>query len=147
VRKCILFQTMLVKKMNQHACIPTRASPGAAGYDLYSSETITIQPNSKALIPTGVSVALPEGTYGRIAPRSGMSWKHHTDVGAGVIDRDYRGEVKVILFNLGSAPVFIDSGQRIAQLIVTKIETPLVEIVDDLDKTERDSGGFGSTGK
>ena len=138
---------MLVKKLNPYSCVPTRSSSGAAGYDLYSSDSATIKPGEKALISTGISVALPEGTYGRIAPRSGMSWKYHTDVGAGVIDRDYRGEIKVILFNLGTSNVYIDAGQRVAQLIITRIETPDVKVVDDLDQTVRDCKGFGSSGK
>jgi dUTP pyrophosphatase len=102
------------------------------------------------LIKTGISVAVPNGTYGRIAPRSGLALKNGIDVMAGVIDADYRGDVGVILVNLGSSPFTINPGDRIAQLILEKIEynTSVQEIgeADDLSPTSRGANGFGSTG-
>jgi len=91
-------------------------------------------------------MAIPVGCYGRIAPRSGLAFKSSIDVGAGVIDPDYRGEVKVLLFNLGNCDFKAEAGTRIAQLIIERCETPPVVEVDSLDDTERGAGGFGSTG-
>ncbi|GFS46502.1 similar to DUTP-PYROPHOSPHATASE-LIKE 1 [Actinidia rufa] len=100
----------------------------------------------KTLVPTDLSIAIPEGTYARIAPRSGLAWKHSIDVGAGVIDADYRGPIGVILFNNSDVDFEIKARDRIAQLIIQVIVTPNVEEIDDLDSTARGSGGFGSTG-
>jgi dUTP pyrophosphatase len=91
---------LLCKRLSENAKLPTRGSSHAAGYDLYSAQEVTIAAEGKALVKTDIAVAIPEGHYGRVAPRSGLAWKHHIDCGAGVIDRDYRGNVGVILFNL-----------------------------------------------
>jgi dUTP pyrophosphatase len=114
---------------------------------VFSAQEVTIAAEGKALVKTDIAVAIPEGHYGRVAPRSGLAWKHHIDCGAGVIDRDYRGNVGVILFNLAKQEFKIKQGDRIAQLILEKISTPPVVEVEDLDKTDRGSGGFGSTGR
>lgn len=90
---------LLVKRLNAKAYLPTKGSEQAAGYDLYSVEQLTVGAKQKALISTGISMAIPQGNYGRVAPRSGLSVKNFIDVGAGVVDSDYRGEVKVLLFN------------------------------------------------
>ncbi|WVR03213.1 hypothetical protein IAU60_000204 [Kwoniella sp. DSM 27419] len=138
--------TLLVKRLSSEATIPTRGSPLSAGYDLYSAESTTIPARGKALVDLQLSIAVPEGTYGRIAPRSGLAAKHSIDTGAGVIDADYRGPVKVLLFNLGENDFAVSKGDRIAQLILERIiMAPIVE-VDDLEATTRGSGGFGSTG-
>eukprot|EP00951_Prasinocladus_malaysianus_P024173 scaffold207938_cov39-Prasinocladus_malaysianus.AAC.1 len=100
----------------------------------------------KAMIKTGISIAIPPGTYARVAPRSGLAWKHSIDTGAGVVDEDYRGEVNVILFNFSDNDFPVKQGDRIAQLILERICTPEVEEVQDLDNTSRGGGGFGSTG-
>ena len=92
-------------------------------------------------------MALPEGTYGRVAPRSGLAVKHGIDTGAGVVDADYRGELGVVLFNNSDEDYTISEGERIAQLVVEKIWTGDITVVDSLDDTTRSSGGFGSTGK
>jgi len=118
----------------------------AAGYDLSSAEDIVIPAHSQRVVPTGLSIAVPVGCYGRIAPRSGLAVKHFIDVGAGVIDADYRGAVGVVLFNFSNVEFAIKRGDRIAQLILERIETPEVVVTDDLDATERAAGGFGSTG-
>ncbi|KAF3638228.1 deoxyuridine 5'-triphosphate nucleotidohydrolase [Capsicum chacoense] len=135
-----------VKKLSENAVLPSRASPLSAGYDLSSAVETKVPAKGKALVPTDLTIAVPQGTYARIAPRSGLAWKHSIDVGAGVIDADYRGPVGVVLFNHSEVDFEVKAGDRIAQLIVQKIVTPDVEKVDDLDSTVRGSGGFGSTG-
>ncbi|XP_010539067.1 PREDICTED: deoxyuridine 5'-triphosphate nucleotidohydrolase [Tarenaya hassleriana] len=135
-----------VKKLSDKAVVPKRASPLSAGYDLSSAMETKVPARGKALVPTDLSIAVPEGTYARIAPRSGLAWKHSIDVGAGVIDADYRGPVGVILFNHSDVDFEVKSGDRIAQLIIEKIVTPEVMEVEDLDSTVRGEGGFGSTG-
>ncbi|KAL3481175.1 dUTPase-like protein [Aspergillus californicus] len=138
--------SLLVKKLTSSATAPTRGSAFAAGYDLYSAKEITIPAKGKALVDTGLAIAVPEGTYGRIAPRSGLASKHFIDTGAGVIDADYRGEVKVLLFNFSDVDFTIKEGDRVAQLILERIYTPEVMIVEELAESVRGAGGFGSTG-
>ncbi|WCJ35165.1 Deoxyuridine 5'-triphosphate nucleotidohydrolase [Euphorbia peplus] len=135
-----------VKKLSENAVLPSRGSPLSAGYDLSSAIETKVSARGKSLVPTDLSIAVPEGTYARIAPRSGLAWKHSIDVGAGVIDADYRGPVGVILFNHSDIDFEVKKGDRIAQLIIEKIMTPDVVEVEDLDKTVRGGGGFGSTG-
>ncbi|KAG6406417.1 hypothetical protein SASPL_134017 [Salvia splendens] len=135
-----------VKRLSEKAILPSRGSPLSAGYDLSSAVETKVPARGKTLVPTDLSVAVPEGTYARIAPRSGLAWKHSIDVGAGVVDADYRGPVGVILFNHSDADFEVKAGDRIAQLIIEQIVTPEVAEVDDLDSTARGSGGFGSTG-
>lgn len=125
---------------------PTRGSVLAAGYDIYSSEDTSIPARGKAMVSTGISIAVPPGTYGRVAPRSGLAAKHSIDTGAGVIDADYRGEVKVILFNFSDVDFAIKEGDRIAQLVIERIYTPDVVVVEKLEESVRGVGGFGSTG-
>ncbi|XP_063650156.1 deoxyuridine 5'-triphosphate nucleotidohydrolase, mitochondrial isoform X1 [Pan troglodytes] len=134
-------------RLSEHATAPTRGSARAAGYDLYSAYDYTIPPMEKAVVKTDIQIALPSGCYGRVAPRSGLAAKHFIDVGAGVIDEDYRGNVGVVLFNFGKEKFEVKKGDRIAQLICERIFYPEIEEVQDLDDTERGSGGFGSTGK
>ncbi|KAI0034102.1 dUTPase-like protein [Vararia minispora EC-137] len=138
--------SLLIKRLSAKARLPTRGSALAAGYDLYSAEEKIVPARGKALVDTQISIAVPTGTYGRVAPRSGLASKFMIDAGAGVIDADYRGVVYVLLFNLSDKDFFIKEGDRIAQLIIEKIETPEVLEVDDLDSTARGAGGFGSTG-
>ncbi|XP_032615567.1 deoxyuridine 5'-triphosphate nucleotidohydrolase, mitochondrial-like [Hylobates moloch] len=118
-----------------------------AGYDLYSAYDYTILPMEKALVKTDIQIAFPSGCYGRVASRSGLAAKHFIDVGAGVIDEDYKGNVGVVLFNFGKEKFEVKKGDRIAQLICERIFCPEIEEVQALDDTERGSGGFGSTGK
>lgn len=135
-----------VKKHSDLAQLPSRGSLGAAGYDLFASKETIIKAKDKAIVPTDISIKLPFGTYGRIAPRSGLAVKHFLDVGAGVIDSDYRGLIGVVMFNFGDEDYNVKVGDRIAQLVVEKIETPTVVEVEDLDLTTRGQGGYGSTG-
>ena len=138
--------TLQIKRLTLDAILPTRASPGSVGYDLYSLHDMVIQPSSREIISTGVCATVPSGCYGRIAPRSGLSVKYGIHVGAGVIDPDYTGELKVCLFNLGSVSFEIKKGDRIAQLILEKCLTPLIDEVTELKKTMRANRGFGSSG-
>ncbi|GEM12793.1 DUTPase Dut [Rhodotorula toruloides] len=138
--------SFLVQRLSDSAKVPTRGSALAAGYDLYSAEDKTVPAQGKALISTGIAIAVPEGTYGRVAPRSGLASKHMIDTGAGVIDADYRGEVKVLLFNHAREDFQISTGDRIAQLILERIVTPEPLEVASLTETARGAGGFGSTG-
>jgi dUTP pyrophosphatase len=137
-----------VTKMVPHATLPTRATAAAAGYDLFSTDNYVVLPGRRVVVSTGVSVSLPPGCYGRIAPRSGLAVKHGLDTLAGVIDPDYTGEVKVVLQNLDPQPFVIRPGYRIAQLILEQCVTPeVVEVPSECTAlTDRGAAGFGSTG-
>lgn len=136
-----------VKRLTDDAKLPTRATPDSAGLDLYSSHNVTIPAGQRALVKTDLQVAIPKGCYGRIAPRSGLALKHGLDVGAGVVDADYRGPLGVVMFNLGHEDFRVAVGDRVAQLICEKIEVPeIVECPGGLGETLRGEGGFGSTG-
>ena len=135
-----------VKKLSSNATFPTRGSLYAAGLDLSSAEAGTIEARGKAIIKTDLAISLPPGTYGRVAPRSGLAAKFSIDVGAGVIDADYRGNVGVILFNHSDSAFHYSVGDRIAQLVVEKISMPVAFEVQELEDTQRGQGGFGSTG-
>ena len=126
--------------------MPTRGSVLAAGLDIYVIEDLTIQPGARALGRTGLAVAIPEGYYGRVAPRSGLASKQGLDVLAGVIDADYRGEIGCLLYNAGSETIHLAAQSKICQLIIEKIITPEAVWADDISDTERGNGGFGSTG-
>jgi len=135
-----------VKKLSPNGRVPERASKGAAGYDIFSAVDSQIPARSKALVPTDIAISIPNGLYGRIAPRSGLAVKHSIDVGAGVIDSDYRGNIGIVLFNHSDSNFEIKKGDRIAQMILEPIAIlPVIES-EDLDDTARGSGGFGSTG-
>ena len=138
--------SLLVKALNSNAKIPSRGSSKAAGYDLSSAENAIVPARGRKMIKTGIAIGIPQGHYGRVAPRSGLTLKNGIDVGAGVIDEDYRGEVCVILFNHSDEDFIVNIGDRIAQLILEKISTPDVEVVNSLESTEREFSGFGSTG-
>jgi len=134
-------------KLSTNAKAPTRGSKLAAGYDLYSAYEYEIPPMGKVIAKTDIQIQLPNGCYGRIAPRSGLAANHHIDIGAGVVDQDYRGNVGVVMFNHSQTAFKVSQGDRIAQLICEKIFYPDLEEVDNLEATERGDGGFGSTGK
>lgn len=147
-KPCLDLHSLLqVKKLSPDAQLPKRGSEHAAGYDLSSSVDCTVPAHGKALVKTGLSLAIPSGHYGRVAPRSGLAAKHFIDVGAGVIDCDYRGELHVLLFNFNDTPFEVKKGDRIAQLVLEQISTPDVVEVEELTETVRGAGGFGSTGK
>lgn len=134
-----------IKLFSENAQVPRRQTDGAVGYDLHSAEDTIVPARGVAVVGTGVGVRLPEGTYGRVAPRSGLSVKGIA-VGAGVVDRDWTGPVGVVLYNLTDAPFEVRIGHRIAQLILERAETPDVVVLQDLEDTERGAKGFGSTG-
>lgn len=136
-----------VKLLSQNARLPTKGSADAAGYDLYAAAEVAIPPASKALIPTDIAVSMPEGVYGRIAARSSVAAKYHVDVGAGVIDRDYRGNLKILLFNHSKENFLIRKGDRVAQLILEKYFAAPIRQVARLEDTVRNNGGFGSSDK
>lgn len=138
--------SLRVRVLNSKATVPTRGSEASAGLDLYASEPLTLKAHGRGVVKTGISVAVPTGTYGRVAPRSGLAVNHGIDTGAGVIDADYRGEVCVALFNHGDEDYTIRAGDRVAQLIIEKIWMGNVMVVETLDDTARAAGGFGSTG-
>lgn len=129
---------------------PRRATAGAAGYDLVAAnpEPISLLPGRRAKIPTGVALAIPPGYEGSVRPRSGLALKHGVTClnAPGTIDSDYRGEVGVILINLGEEPFEVRRGMRVAQLVIGPVATPSFVEVDALPGTDRGSGGFGSTG-
>ena len=165
-----------VKLHSPNARIPTRGSKDAAGYDLYSVDKLIIPPHTHSCVATGISIAMPDRVcqtlpvlplgmtrdflvhhytlkpYWRIAPRSGLAAKHSIDVGAGVVDLDFRGEIKVVLFNHSDVNFEVNVSDRIAQIIPTVAIYPVmndgefVEVVGELSETERGSAGFGSTG-
>uniref|UniRef100_A0A8D0H5T1 Deoxyuridine 5'-triphosphate nucleotidohydrolase n=1 Tax=Sphenodon punctatus TaxID=8508 RepID=A0A8D0H5T1_SPHPU len=116
-------------KLSENAVTPSRGSARAAGYDLYSAYNLEIPAMEKAVVKTDLQISLPPGCYGRVAPRSGLAAKHFIDVGAGVIDEDYRGNVGVVLFNFGKEAFIVKKGDRIAQLICERIYYPELEEV------------------
>ena len=136
-----------VVKLSRNAVTPTRGSGRAAGYDLYSARGTEIPARGKALVETDLQVRVPKGTYGRVAPRSGLAWNNHIDIGAGVVDEDYRGALRVVMFNHAEIPFTVEKGDRVAQLVCQKVCYPEIELRENLDETERGNAGFGSTGK
>lgn len=136
-----------VKQLRSAARLPARATNWAAGADLHCAEAFTLQPGERTLAPTGLAIEIPLGFYGRVAPRSGLAVRHGVDTLAGIIDADYRGELKVALINLGGEPVSFDVGERIAQLIIEQAAICDFVWSEELSETERAEGGFGSTGK
>jgi len=136
--------TLQVVLANRHAQLPQRATAGAAGYDLCAAEAGTIAAWSHGVVSTGVAVRVPDGCYGRIAPRSSLAARGLL-VNAGVVDQDYTGVLRVVLHNAASAEYTYAIGDRIAQLVLERIATPPVVQVAELPATARAAGGFGST--
>ena len=135
-----------VKKLAPAATLPRRASPGAAGYDLCASEAATIPAGCRKIVKTDLGIAIPPRHYGRVAPRSGLSFKYGIDIGAGVIDPDYTGPLGIVMVNNGTLPFDVKVGDRVAQLLLERVSVPAVEEVQELEATERGAKGFGSTG-
>jgi dUTP pyrophosphatase len=133
--------------MTEYALTPTKESPKAAGFDLRSAYDVIVPAKGKELIETDLQIQLPEGCYGRIASRSGLALHHRIDVGAGVRDEDYRGNVGVIFLNHSEIPFVIFRGDRIAQFICQKMYYREAEEVNKLEDTSPGTGGFGSTGR
>lgn len=129
--------------------LPEYATPASAGVDLRASEARVIPPGGRALVPTGLRIALPEGYEAQVRPRSGLPLKHGVTLpnSPGTIDADYRGEIGVILMNLGQEPFVVEPGDRIAQMVVAPVVRVAWSEAEALDATERGEGGFGSTGR
>lgn len=145
---------LYIKKLHPNAKIPTRGNPTDAGLDLYSVENGVVPPRGKVIVPTGIAIKMeiPVKYTGfalcmQIMSRSGLSAKHSIEKGAGLIDQDYRGEIKIILFNHSDQEYEYKIGDRIAQAMITPVLIPEIIEVDELDETNRGVGGFGSTGK
>lgn len=140
-----------VKKLDPKAILPTYGSAQAAGADLYAclEAPVTIAPGETAWIPTGLALEVPEGCAGLIYARSSMGVKRGLAPAnkVGVIDSDYRGEIRVVLLNHGKTTQVVEHGERVAQFLITPVLTPAYEEVTDLTDTQRGAGGFGSTGK
>ena len=130
--------------------LPSYQSDGSSGLDLRAAvnKALTLQPGDIELVPTGLSISLPEGYEAQIRPRSGLALKHGLAFvnAPGTIDADYRGEIGVIAINLGKKPLTIKRGERIAQMVIQKVSRAIVEEVDELDTTQRGEGGFGHSG-
>jgi dUTP pyrophosphatase len=141
-----IMDVLYFKRLDPNATLPTRGSASSAGLDLFCLEDLSIGPAKRTVARTGLSVAIPEGFYGRVAPRSGLAVKHGLDVLAGVIDSDYRGELLCALYNTGDTAISLPAGSKICQLIIEKIATPTAAWSDELSETARGAGGFGSTG-
>ena len=135
---------MKIKKTSSNAIVPKTQTSGAIGLDLHANEEVIMEKGQRKLVPTGIAMEVPKGHCPRIAPRSGLSLKG-IDIGAGVIDPDYRGEIKALVINNGNTDYKISKQDRIAQVVVEKAVVPEVKEVKELGKTERDGKGFGST--
>jgi|APSaa5957512535_1039671.scaffolds.fasta_scaffold29933_1 dUTP pyrophosphatase len=139
--------TVLIKKLNENAKLPVYAHQGDAGMDFFSSESLTIKSKQRALVSTGISMAIPNGFVGLIWDKSGLAAKQGLTALGGVIDSGYRGEIKIIIYNTNDQDYQIEAGQKIAQMLIQKIESPqLVQTTDFDQDTSRGEGGFGSTG-
>jgi len=137
-----------VKKLSKDAIVPSYAHSGDSGMDLFANEAAELQPGERKLVRTGIAVAVPKGFEAQVRPKSGIALKDGISVlnTPGTVDSGYRGEVGVILINLGSKAQKIEKGKKIAQMIISRVEEASVEVVEELDETRRGSGGFGSTG-
>lgn len=147
------------KLLTETATLPTRGSAQAAGLDMYFDlqgqmpgmnvvgVSFTVEPGERAVLKTGVSMAIPDGFYGQIAPRSGLAVKQGLEILAGVIDSDYRGEIMIAVLNSGSEPIQFKKGDRVAQMLILPVSNIVPEQVEELVDTDRGDGKFGSTGK
>ncbi|MEA2331238.1 MAG: dUTP pyrophosphatase [Thermoleophilaceae bacterium] len=142
--------TLRFRRLSGSARPPAQAHDGDAGYDLHAAEAVTLGPGERASVGTGIAIAIPPGQAGLVVPRSGLAARHGISVvnSPGLIDSGYRGEVRVLLLNTDTAEPFeVAPGDRIAQLVLVRVEAPQLEEALELDDTARGSGGFGSTGR
>lgn len=146
-KKGVIKLKTLKIKLDSGAFMPTRAYPSDAGLDLYSMQDVTVWPMDNAVIDTGVHVQIPEGYFGQLTSKSGLMAKDNV-TSTGTIDSSYRGSIKAVLFNHDqNKPFEVQRGQKVTQLVILPCETPALEVVDELDKTDRADNGFGSTGR
>jgi dUTP pyrophosphatase len=139
----------IVRVGDPGAPLPEYMSAGASGLDLTAAEEVSLAPGARALVPTGIAISIPPGFEGQVRPRSGLARRSSVTVlnAPGTVDSDYRGELCVLLINLGQEPVCLPRGERIAQLVVTPVARVVWDEVASLDATARGAGGFGSTGR
>lgn len=138
-----------LQRLDEELPVPGYAHPGDAGADLYARESVVLEPGQRHLVPTGIAIALPPGYVGLVHPRSGLAARAGLSIvnAPGTVDAGYRGEIKVCLINLDPvAPIRVERGDRIAQLVVQRVEHAEFVVVDELDPTSRGAGGYGSTG-
>lgn len=142
--------SLRIQRLREDARVPSYATSGAAGLDLSAAldAPLELSPGARAAVPTGIAIELPPGTEGQVRPRSGLAMRHGVTVlnAPGTIDEDYRGEVRVLLVNLGDTEFVVESGDRIAQLVVAPVHRVEVVLATELSGTDRGDGGFGSTG-
>ncbi len=140
---------VLLQRLDPDLPVPGYAHDGDAGVDLFARETVHLEPGERVTVPTGVAVAIPEGHAGLVTPRSGLAHRHGISLvnAPGVVDSGYRGEIKVILVNLGREQATLERGERIAQLVVVPVTEQAFVVVDELPESGRGDGGFGSTGR
>lgn len=139
--------TLKIKKLAADAILPKYANPYDAGMDLYALETVTLQPNERQSISTGIAMAIPPGYVGLIWDKSGIAGKHGLKTMAGVIDAGYRGEIKIVVHNFSSQSYTFEKGTKVAQMLIQAVEQKQIVEVEELDDTTRGEGGFGSTGE
>ena len=142
--------TLRFRRLVPAAIPPSRAHDGDAGYDLHAAEPVTLGPGERAVVPTGIAVAIPDGHAGLVLPRSGLAIRHGIALvnAPGLIDSGYRGELRVLLLNTDREnPFDVEPGDRIAQLVLVRVEGPELEEAEELDETMRGGGGFGSSGR
>lgn len=139
-------EKIFIERIHKDARLPTKAYHGDAGFDIYSCEEFVIPPISKGIIATGLKFAIPEGYAGFIWGKSGLAAQHSLATMAGVLDPNYRGELKILIANFGRMPYKVEKGQKIAQLLIKKVESPEIVETKIQDKTDRGEGGFGSSG-
>jgi len=137
-----------VLRLDEQLPLPAHAHPGDGGTDLMARNRVALEPGERALVPTGIAIAIPVGYAGLVTPRSGLAVRHGLTVlnGPGLVDSGYRGELKVTLVNLGAEPAVLERGDRIAQLVIVPVETQELIPVTELPESARGSAGFGSTG-
>jgi len=136
-----------IKRLDKTATLPKYAHEGDAGLDLFSAENYTLKPNERKAFKTGIAMAIPKGFVGLVWDKSGLAAKHGIKTMAGVVDSGYRGEILIVLKNLGNDVFKIEKNMKIAQMLIQPVESKNIIEVDDLDDTCRGEGGFGSTGK
>ena len=135
-----------IVRLSHDATIPVQVNDSQAGWDLHSACDCVLPPNARLLAPTDIAIGVPRGCYGRVAPRSGLAARHGIDIGAGVIDSHFRGNVFVLMINNANSEYLVWKGMRIAQLIIEKYQVCVLKVVNKLPETSRGANGFGSTG-
>ena len=141
-----ILKVLEVVCLSSDATLPVQVDDSQAGWDLFSAKNCVIFANSQLLVPTDIAIKIPYGCYGRVAPRSGLAVRNRIDIGAGVIDSNYRGNVFVLIINNASVDFLVSKGMQVAQLIIEKYQVCSLKLVDKLSDTSRGASGFGSTG-